>query len=118
VPARSSAKHVHLQDVTRRLVTNSTFSYLSSAYGLLDRLEFGYSDNLTRNQKVAADLFEAYVGALDKCETLAPGSTELWSWLGALYTPEVWCDLAPTVRRLEDVIRASTRSNATGTPAT
>ncbi|KAG0657953.1 hypothetical protein C6P46_006125 [Rhodotorula mucilaginosa] len=55
-----------LGDVTRRLVTNSTFSYLSSAYGLLDRLEFGYSDNLTRNQKVAADLFEAYVGALDK----------------------------------------------------
>lgn len=92
--------------MTKRFTTNRTFSFLSVAYDLPTKLDFGGTDDLRQNQKVAADLFEAYVGALGECEEVSPGSTRLWSWLRALFSPVFWPDLGPTIYRLAGVIRA------------
>lgn len=67
------------------------------AYGLPDRLSYSGGDNLTINQKTAADLFEAYVGALYESATL-PGAVNVEDWLAKLCNKSVW----PRVTHLVD----------------
>lgn len=52
---------------------------------------------MVTNQKTAADLFEAYVGALSESATL-PGAVKVEDWLAKLFDKSVW----PRITRLVD----------------
>lgn len=76
------------QRVRSCLTGNIALSFLSKAYGLPGLAL--YLGDVGVNQNVAADLFEAHVGAsyLDCC---ARGCLELWErWLYDVFSPDVF----------------------------
>ncbi|KWU43597.1 hypothetical protein RHOSPDRAFT_34913 [Rhodotorula sp. JG-1b] len=77
-------------NISAKFTCNRTISYLSLAYGSPDRLSHSGGQNLVANQKkTAADLFEAYVGALSESATL-PGAVKVEDWLAKLFDKSVW----------------------------
>lgn len=104
----SYPRRVH-QDYTNYLTANRTLSFLSLAYGLPNRIIHTSGPDLALNQKVAADVFEAYVGGVYD----DAGSEGLSGWLDSLFKLETWPALAGLIEsglaRLERVAPAAGR---------
>ncbi|GAA6044308.1 hypothetical protein JCM8097_002873 [Rhodosporidiobolus ruineniae] len=110
----------HLTRVHERIVSNDTLSHLARAYALPSRLVVGNTLTPTEassSQYIAADLFEAYVGALaDEGRRGYEGQAEaLRGWIGGLLEPKVLptleLDLAAAERKTREAW-ADKRANA------
>ncbi|GAA5845261.1 hypothetical protein JCM5353_006785 [Sporobolomyces roseus] len=90
-----------LFDLRERLVRNDTISYLSLAYDLPSRLEFDPLTRVNKRQSVAADLFEAHIGALIQYEDRGGKVIGLDTWLFDIFSPSVWPTMESTAAELK-----------------
>ena len=73
-------------------------SYLSAAYKLPETVIYSSVINVAEDQSVAADLFEAHIGALVRFEMETGESTGVDEWLKNIFDPVIWVGVAETAR--------------------
>lgn len=90
----------------RELLTNNiTLSHLARHYNLADRFllsKLALKSGLHESQSVHADVFEAYIGALER----EIGGQRLESWLRQVFRPEVFPELGEKVAAREEKLAA------------
>jgi dsRNA-specific ribonuclease len=70
------------------ILSNNTFSYLAISYHLVPS-----TPGAVPGQKIAADIFEAYIGACYRQARKEGKKAEMEDWLKRLFDPAVWPDL-------------------------
>ncbi|GAA5934812.1 hypothetical protein JCM1841_000261 [Sporobolomyces salmonicolor] len=94
-----------LSDLATRLFRNATLSYISAAYKIPPTLIFGCVGEPDRDQAIAADMFEAHVGAFVRWEMDTGTSSGIDDWLKRLFDPAVWCGVSETAHGLAEAAR-------------
>ncbi|GAA5996720.1 hypothetical protein JCM5350_005461 [Sporobolomyces pararoseus] len=86
-------------DVRKMLLNNVTLAHLSVAYELPSRLLYFGPSPLAREQSVAADLFEAHIGAL--VTDPGVGRERTMTWLASVFDPDVFYTVVDVAAEME-----------------
>lgn len=104
------------QDLAQRLFRNLTLSYLSAAYKLPETLLHDCVGDARRDQSIAADLFEAHVGALVRLEMTTGEKFGVDAWLERIFDPSIWYGVGEMAKGLAQAAQITRVRKPKGVP--